>query len=200
MLAERGVSLVVDDEGDVELFEMPGWSLIYWPDGLCAHDQRLAEALSAKSGALVSSCNLYDDDLWEHALYRNGVELNRYRSVPDYHGDERKPAKLLDVWGGKPAVIAEAFGIDVSAIERYFEPEPPMDDEQEGWQVVDEPIDMDELNAKAYPDDEVEKSSPHLFTEFWRKVGITLPSLTTDPSYRFRLGKGYGRKLLSNRS
>ena len=103
------------------------------------------------------------------------------------------------MWGGKPAVIAEAFGIDVSAIERYFEPEPPMDDEQEGWQVVDEPIDMDELNAKAYPDDEVEKSSPHLFAEFWRKVGITLPSLTTDPSYRFRLGKGYGRKLLSNR-
>ena len=30
----------------------------------------------------------------------------------------------LDVWGGKPAIIAEAFGIDVSAIERYFEPDP----------------------------------------------------------------------------
>ena len=52
-------------------------------DGCCGYED-LAKRLSSPLPSPVMVLYIYDDDYWGYFLYQNGMELDRFASLPDY--------------------------------------------------------------------------------------------------------------------
>jgi len=97
--------------------------------------------------------------------------------VPDYFSPPD-----AESWAGDPARFSEALGVDPETIARYL--------------VAVDP-DGEESLGKAFEDDEFEIDDYWVFTDMWRRMGITYPDVrayvktlrlgTTD-----KLPTGYG--------
>lgn len=89
------------------------------PEGVVVFDQAsdlqdgsvdtLAQNLSTRCRCIALAVTNHDDDVLMYRLFANGAEIDSYNSAPGYwtwdgEGDEPGPE------GGKPAILASAFG------------------------------------------------------------------------------------------
>ncbi len=141
-----------------------GWIVTIWPTwftGLGA----VAKWLSGEFGTLVSTVDVYDGDFWNHVLWRDGKELDRFSSWPDHFTNDRSEAKRLKQdWTGRPHLLAETFGVPESSITPYLIP--PYSSGIFGWWM---------RSRKPFPDDAVELADIWIFIDFWRRLGIPYP-------------------------
>jgi len=167
-----------DDEAQV-FPPVKGWTMVFWPPYFTVFDGAATADISGRLGVLASTVHIYDGDYWAHLLFRDGVELDRFASMPDYFTeDPDELAELTREWAGNPAVVAEAFGRPVDQVAPYFVPIPA-----EGRSV------------KAFADDETELDDVWVFVDFWRRLGIIYEQPATTPATRVRLVPGWLDKL-----
>src|SRR5262249_10219194 len=97
-----------------------GWSIVFWPDYFTG----LGPAslwLSVEFDAVTSAIDVYDGDLWNHLLFRRGVLIDRFSSIPDYFTRDRsEKARLRRAWAGNADVIGASFGVPPDRIGRYL--------------------------------------------------------------------------------
>jgi hypothetical protein len=95
---------VRDTEGDDEQRTMAriwapvnGWTVVIWPNWFT--DLKIVSPkLSADLGTLASAIDVYDGDFWTHQLWRNGVELDRFNSSPEYFVQDRQEPACCGWW------------------------------------------------------------------------------------------------------
>lgn len=85
-------------------------------DGYCGYAY-MARRLSAMLPCHVMVLFTYDDDYWGYFLWRHKAECDHFHSCPDYFGPGLPPRKP-----GNAALIAQTFGVERQAIERYLQP------------------------------------------------------------------------------
>lgn len=159
---------VRDKEGDDELqtaariwTPVNGWTVVIWPTWFTDLNI-VSPKLSADLGTLASAISVYDGDFWTHQLWRNGVELDRFNSSPEYFAPDRQELRRLrEEWAGRPDVVAQAFGVNADTVARYLIP-PYI-----GF--------FGRLRGrrKPFPDDASTLGDVWVFVDFWRRLGIT---------------------------
>ena len=87
-------------------------------DGCCGYED-LAKRLSSPLPSPVMVLYIYDDDYWGYFLYQNGMELDRFASLPDYF----EPGSPPDRPGNAP-LLARIFSAAPGDIEPYLLPWP----------------------------------------------------------------------------
>ena len=141
-----------------------GWSVLFWPDyfnGLGPASQWL----SAELDVLTSAIDVYDGDLWNHLLFRRGVLIDRFSSIPDYFTRNRgEKARLRREWAGKPGTVGEAFGVPPDRIERYLI-----------HTYTSFLFGRAARNSRVNPDDVFDLGDVWVFVDFWRHLGIRYP-------------------------
>jgi hypothetical protein len=138
-----------------------GWTVVIWPNWFSDLNV-VSPKLSADLGTLASAIDVYDGDFWTHQLWRDGVELDRFNSSPEYFAQDRQELRRLrEEWAGQPNVVAEAFGVDAGVVARYLIPP------YTGF--------FGRLRGrrKPFPDDESTLDDVWVFVDFWRRLGIT---------------------------
>jgi hypothetical protein len=138
-----------------------GWTVVIWPNWFTDLDA-VSPKLSADLGTLVSAIDVYDGDFWTHQLWRDGVEIDRFNSSPEYFVQDRQELRRLrEEWAGRPDVVAEAFGVDAATVARYLIPP------YTGF--------FGRLRGrrKPFPDDASTLDDVWVFVDFWRRLGIT---------------------------
>lgn len=105
---------------------------------LCLNDfclafDGVAKALSQRMKGPVLVCDIYDDDFWDYYLYENGIELDKFMTVPDCL--EEIPDEEWEQWRGNAELLAEEFGCEPESLSEFirFWGE----DEGDVWEVVD---------------------------------------------------------------
>ncbi len=83
----------------------------------CIGYEALAEELSAELTSPVMLLFIYDDDYWGYFLCDNGVIIDQFHAYPEYFGSGNPPSNL-----GNAALIAQIFGVEHTAIEKYLLP------------------------------------------------------------------------------
>lgn len=83
----------------------------------CTGYDGLAESLSASLPCPVMVLYIYDDDLWGYFLWRNGAEVDRFATDPDYFEAREFPSR-----SGDTVAVAQCFGLEPSKIDRYLLP------------------------------------------------------------------------------
>lgn len=136
-----------------------GWTLVIWPAYFNLHDVPLSQQISEKLKIHVSTISVYDDDYWCHYLFNIGQKVDEFCSRPDYWAQsEEELAGFADQYKGSPEIVARNMNIDVTSINRYYQP--LLEDKDYG---------------KAYPNDTVELDDIWVFVDFWGKLGIKYP-------------------------
>jgi hypothetical protein len=88
-----------------------GWSVVCWPDYFTGLGPA-SKWLSVEFDALTSAIDVSDGDLWNHLLFRRGVLIDRFSSIPDYFTRGRsEKTRLRRAWAGNADVIGESFGV-----------------------------------------------------------------------------------------
>lgn len=150
----------IDPADDVSAFgSVNGWTVVLWPEYFNIHDVAAVADMSGRLGVLASTVHTYDGDYWAHRLFRSGVELDRFASVPGYFAED--PNELLALeqrWAGNAMVVAEAVGCPVGQVAPY---------------LVHVPAGADGRAGKAFADDEFPIDDMWVFVDFWRRLGIT---------------------------
>lgn len=134
-----------------------GWTVVLWPNWFSA--TALAQAISADLHCLASDIDVYDGDLWNHRLVRDGKILDQFCSVPDYFTDD--PAEI-ERFAGRPDLVAAEVGRPIEQISPYF------------VRLVEDEDDMSPV-GKAFPDDQSEIADPDVLFDFWRRLGVHYP-------------------------
>ena len=138
-----------------------GWTLVSGPRFFTGN-AAAGQWLSGQFHTLVSTIDVYDGDLWMHLLWRDGVELDRFNSCPDYFvSGGREARRLRDQWAGRPEVVAAAFGRPVEHVAPYLVH--PYSSRLFGRRLP---------HRKAFPDDEHRLGDFAVFVDFWRRMGI----------------------------
>lgn len=151
-----------------------GWTVVIWPRWFTDLDL-VSPKLSADLGTLASTIDVYDGDFWTHKLWRDGEELDRFNSHPEYFTQDRQERRRLrEEWAGHPAVVAEACGVDPATVARYLIPP------YTGF------FGRLQGRRKPFPDDSTTLDDIWIFVEFWRRLGITSFN-GTPPSRTVRL-------------
>ncbi len=172
----------VDERTDAIIFApQKRWTLVLWPQYFNVHDIELCRILSADMPSLVSTVHVYDDDYWVNAIFDKGVTVSLFASVPGYFAEtEEDLEKLKAKWSGDANSISQALSAPREAIAPYL-------------------VHLDAENpndpGKVFPDDEFELQNFWVFTDLWRRLGITYPADMTNYAERLQLPKDFGRKL-----
>lgn len=155
-----------------------GWIVTIWPTHFTGLNA-VAQWLSGELTTLVSTIDVYDGDFWNHVLWRDGAEADRFSSWPDHFEADRHEAKRLkQEWAGRPDVLAESFGVPENHITPYLIP--PYSSGVFGWWM---------RRRKPFPDDTTELADIWIFIDFWRRLGIHYPDAPPARSIRFT-GRG----------
>jgi hypothetical protein len=189
-----------DWETDATVASRKGWAVIFWPRDSVGDGEPISRALSQSLQTLVSSVEVYDSDLWHHFLFSNGEALDRFSSNPGcYTSDPEEKEEMLQEWRGYPEVIAAEVGVPAEAIRPYLVdvellPQPP----KKGvlrralrWLGWTSQVDPDELTPKAFPDDEHRLGDTWVFTDFWRRLGISYEGGPGERQQRIRFPNGF---------
>lgn len=168
------------EEDSAAVFAPAGdWTVVVWPDRFNLHDVDTCVALTAALGTTVSTVHVYDDDYWTHAVVADGTVLDLFCSVPDYFDDD---PVLAVRYAGRPDLVGEALGVDPALVGRYLQPA-----EKAG-------------GAQARPGDEFTLDDFWVFTDFWRRMGISYPSDLGAPAVLVDLGDSWSQMFPSGAS
>ncbi|MCH5344753.1 MAG: hypothetical protein J1E64_12005 [Acetatifactor sp.] len=122
----------------------------------CVGYEKLAEALSRQLGRAVLVGSIYDGDFWGYYLYDNGVEKDRFQTIPNYF--EELDKKELRKWRGKARLLRKYFKCSrkISAYLHFWK------EDIEGKKVC--------------PDDEFKMGDCWQISDFLHKLGFEMPS------------------------
>ncbi|MDE7029934.1 MAG: hypothetical protein K2P63_08145 [Lachnospiraceae bacterium] len=102
-------------EGDNEMEIVPQECAVYecesgtclMLNAFCLAFDRAAKTLSQILEGPVLVCDIYDDDYWDYFLYKDGRELDKFMTVPDYF--EELADEEWEQWRGDAALLAQEF-------------------------------------------------------------------------------------------
>ena len=187
-LASHGVavemisSAAAPDSGrDAQIYEpINGWTVVLWPAYFNLHDFPFARSIATARNWLVSTVHVYDDEYWEHLAHNGATELHAICSRPNFWKDESPyDFERTARYDSSPERLAAAVGASTATIQPYL-------------------ADADSLAAfdsKAHPDDQFPISDFWVFTDFWRRIGISYPTPPQNLATILRLGRNFARKL-----
>ena len=167
-----------------------GWTVVLWPRYFT--DIPAVRFVSAALSVAASAVRIHDGDYWAHLLVDRGRVLDRFASMPDYFTDDPdEVARLITRWAGNAAALAEVFSRSEAHIAPYLV-HVRLDDLDE---QADDLQDAEACSGKALPDDAYDRDDPWVFTDFWRRVGITYPADASTAVHGLRLAPGWLGKL-----
>jgi hypothetical protein len=150
-----------------------GWTVVVWP-GYFA-DIAAAHALSSTLRTTVVTTHEHDNDYWTLVVFEGGTLAVRFASRPGYFAKGRAEAqRLAKEWSGPPIRLAEAFGLPIATVEPYF---------------------VHNTTGKAFPEDEFPRDDFWVFTDLWRRLGITYPEDLDRHAKVLQLGTDFLDKL-----
>lgn len=168
-----------NEDTDAQIF-LPtnGWTVVLWPNYFNIHDFPVAMAIAAARSWLISAVHVYDGDYWEHLAVSGTEELHSFCSRPTYWKDEPSELERVAKFISAPERLALASGVSVASLMPYF-------------------VDADGIadDAKADPADQFLLSDIWVFTDFWRRLGITYPDPPGNPASIVRLSKWFAKRL-----
>jgi hypothetical protein len=175
---------VTDD--DVLIYPpVDGWIVVIWSGYFT--ELAAVEFMSRRLDVLASTVRIHDGDYWSHALFRAGVTLDRFASMPDYFTDDSdEVARLQAKYAGQPVTVAQAIGCPVEQVAPYF-----VQVGLDADDVDDELGEADPQLGKAFADDEFELDCPWVFTDFWRRLGVNYPEDVSAYQARIRPASGW---------
>lgn len=101
--------------------------------------------VGSRLGGSWLELRIQEGSIWDYALYRGGKMLDKFSVCPQFWEGGELDAKEMEAWKGKPAVLAEAWGLPVDGIRNYLV----------NWGYRNRPDTFDfELKGKAYSTDE----------------------------------------------
>ncbi len=152
-----------NDRTDAQVYlPVSGWTVVLWPEYFNTHDFRLVRDVAATTNWLISSVHVYDSQYWEHLCLVGIRELQVYNSQPSFWKSESpEDFERISNYESDPSRLALQIGVPVRDIEAYFVPADALDDPK----------------MKAYADDECALGNFWVFTDFWRRIGITYPDV-----------------------
>lgn len=158
---QRKVALVVPP--------VNGWTVINWPP-FSNFLLTVSRWLSGELNTVASAVDVFEGDDWSHIAISGGEIRDRYSTTPRNRvppGTTSREANRL--WGGNPRIVGETFGVDPDPIASYFA----------GinirllkalWRHA-----RPSYSGKVWPDDDSPLWDVWVFTDLWRRLGITYP-------------------------
>ena len=135
------------------------WTVIHWPMTF-PHMVATLE-MSETLGCVAVATDIYDGDFWRQAILHKGTVVDRFCSDLNYFGRGERQ-RLGGRWDGDPNVVAEALGLDPKVVQLYYR----------------QPARF--LQPRRLPGDEFNAADPWIFTDLWRRIGISYPSVPAD--------------------
>jgi hypothetical protein len=150
-----------------------GWTVVVWPGYF--PEIAAAHALSDALGALVVTTHEYDNDYWTLVVFDDGRRLVQFASWPAYWGGTvEEIRKVTREWSGPPGRLAKAFELPVSTVAPYL---------------------VHNASGKAFPEDGFARENFWVFTDLWRRLGITYPEDLDSPVQVLQVGTDFLDKL-----
>jgi hypothetical protein len=168
-----------NDRTDAQIFApADGWTVVLWPPYFNIHDFSLVRGIASSFTELISTIHVYDGDYWEHLAVLGARELHTFCSRPTYWEDEPSELERIAQYNPAPDDLAQAANVPIAALQPYL-------------------VDADSVSEeeKANEDDEFPLSDIWVFTDFWRRLGIRYPDVSTDPVTVIRLSRGFAERL-----
>jgi hypothetical protein len=157
-----------------------GWVVVLWPNYFNVHDFPMLTSIGNARGWLISGVHVYDGDYWEHLAVRGPERLHEFSSRPTYWSDVPEELERAAGFDTDPARISAALGIPGDALQPY---------------LVDAANVSD--TTKAHAEDRFELANIWVFTDFWKRLGITYPDPPNNPTTVVRLSKWFAKRLPS---
>jgi hypothetical protein len=168
-----------NEETDALIFApRDSWVVVLWPTYFNVHDFPLVTGIGKARGWLISTVHVYDGDYWEHLAVHGAERLHSFCSFPTYWEDEASEAERLASFDPDPQRLSTALNVPASVLQPYLVDAGSVDE-----------------GAKAHPEDEFALADIWVFTDFWRRLGITYPDPPTNPAAVVRMSKWFGKRL-----
>jgi hypothetical protein len=170
----------VDEHTDATIYEaINDWTVVIWPVYFNIHDVRLCADVTRHAGSLAVTVNVYEGAFWSLEVLRAGSLVDKFAPWADYFAEDAGAAsEAKAVWRGNPAVVATTLGLQSGVLKPYYRY-----------------VGGDEDPGKASSDDEFSLGDFWVFTDIWRRVGITYPADPDTFVWRVRMDKQFGEKL-----
>lgn len=157
-----------------------GWTVVLWPQYFNVHDIPLCAAVSRELATLASTVHVHDGDYWTHVLFDRGALVDRFASMPGYFAeDPGDVTALAESWAGDADRVGAALGKAPEDIRPYL--------------VQIEP--GAEAPGMAFDDDEFGLDDYWVFTDMWKRIGITYPDGVGNHERVLRLGTDFMDRL-----
>lgn len=157
-----------------------GWTVVLWPPYFNIHDITLCAAVSRELATLASTVHIYDGDYWTHVLFDRGDLVDRFASMPGYFTeDPGEVAALAESWAGDADRLGAALGKAAEDIRPYLVHIDPEGEEP----------------GMAFEDDEFGLDDYWVFTDLWKRIGVTYPDDVGNYERVLRLGKDFMDRL-----
>jgi hypothetical protein len=157
------------------------WVVVLWPNYFNVHDFQMVASIGSSRDWLISSVHVYDGDYWEHLAVRGADRLHEYCSRPTYWSDAPEEMERVAAFDSDPTRFSAALELPGNTLQSY---------------LVDAATVAE--SAKAYPDDQFDLADFWVFTDFWRRMGITYPDPPINPAAVIRLSKWFAKRLPSD--
>ncbi|QGM46222.1 hypothetical protein [Methylocystis heyeri] len=158
----------IDYASDVVVYEPQGdWAVVLWPQYFGVNVGAAACAIAGEKDWLISTVKIYDGAYWEHLAHLHGAEIHSHCSRPGYWDEEG----AVSDWDSDPEELAEASGVSADALRPY---------------LVDA-AKLESAEAKAFPEDRHELADVWVFSDFWRRLGVSFPEPDDKPAKVLRI-------------
>ena len=156
------------------------WVVVLWPNYFNIHDFPMVASIGSARDWLISGVHVYDGDYWEHLAVRGPNRLHEFSSRPTYWSDVPEELERAANFDTDPARLGAALEAPGNTLQPY---------------LVDAATVAE--TAKAHADDQFELANIWVFTDFWRRMGITYPDPPDNAAAVIRLSKWFAKRLPS---
>jgi hypothetical protein len=170
----------VNEATDVLFYDpVQGWATVVWPTYFNIHDVPLCAAVSEALSCAALTVNVYDGDFWSWETLVEGILVDQCAPRADYFAEDDGAAERARArWRGQPSLLAEVAGVPVESVAPYYRELGPED-----------------APGKAFPDDQFPLDDFWVFTDLWRRLGVTYPADPDSFAHRLRLPRDFASRL-----
>ncbi len=160
-------------ETDIDLHtRYPKWLLVEWPSliDMAAYElhEQLSEGLKTKAAAFSIT-----EQHWALGLFDNGATTDRFLSDFFTHvGIKHGRDEMMKIYGGRPSVVAEYFGVPVQNISPYMETAPEYSSWDEVLAILGIGPRAKWRPGKAFADDKYKLDDPRVGYDFVKRLGV----------------------------
>ena len=131
------------------------WTVVDWP--MTFPHTVAALEMSETLACIAVAADIYEGAFWRQTVVQRGTVVDRFCSELNYFGREERQ-RLGGRWDGNSGVVADMLGLDPKVVQHYYR-QPTRFRQRKGLQG-------DTFNAV----------DPWIFTDLWRRIGISYPS------------------------